>query len=84
MVTAVMEELEARGSRLTDLSCLEERASLVELGSSRREPREARWDNMTGQVSSTHDTYRGGLEGREAVVEEPRADRGQGWSILQV
>ena len=83
-MTAGLEVMEVLVSLPTDLSCLEERASLVELGSSRREPREARWDNMTGQVSSTHDTYRGGLEGREAVVEEPRADRGQGWSILQV
>ena len=32
-----------------------------------------------------HDTYRGGLEGREVVVEEPRTDRGRGWNnILQV
>ena len=83
-MTAGLEVMEVLVSLPTDLSCLEERASLVELGSSRREPREARWDNMTGQVSSTHDTYRGGLEGREVVEVEPRADRGQGWSILQV
>ena len=50
MVTAVMEELEARGSRLTDLSCLEERASLAEPGRSPREPREARWE-LRGEAS---------------------------------
>ena len=50
MVTAVMEELEARGSRLTDLSCLEERASLVEQGRSPREPGEVRWE-LRGEAS---------------------------------
>ena len=45
-----MEVMEVRGSRLTDLSCLEERASLAEQGRSHREPGEDRWDKMRGEV----------------------------------
>ena len=57
-MTAVMEVMEVRGSRLTDLSCLEERASLAEQGRSHREPGEARWDKMRGEVRSGQVTSR--------------------------
>ena len=45
-----MEVMEVRGSRLTDLSCLEERASLAERGRSPREPGEVRWE-LRGEAS---------------------------------
>ena len=51
-MTAVLEVTEVLVSRLTDLSCLEERVSLAELERNRRERREARWGNMRGQVRS--------------------------------
>ena len=53
-MTAVLEVMEELVSRLTDLSCLEERVSLAELERNRRERREARWGNMRGQVRSGH------------------------------
>ena len=50
-MTAGPEVMEVLVSRLTDLCCLEERARLAELGSSHREPREARWDNNVTQCA---------------------------------
>ena len=49
-MTAGLEVMEVLVSRLTDLSCLEERASLAEQGRSPREPREARWE-LRGEAS---------------------------------
>ena len=53
-MTAGLEVTVGLVSRLTGLSCLEERASLAELGRNRMVPREARWDNMTAQLSSRY------------------------------
>ena len=49
-MTAVLEVMEVLVSRLTDLSCLEERASLAEQGRSPREPGEVRWE-LRGEAS---------------------------------
>ena len=62
-MTAVLEVTEVLVSRLTDLSCLEERVSLAELERNRRERREARWANSqrSGQVTSRY--LQGGFGG---------------------
>ena len=78
------EVLEGRASRLTDLSCLEVPASQAEQGRNLRAPGEARWDKTSRQVTSPLHTYRGGLEGREVVVEEPRPGRGPEWNTPRV
>ena len=49
-MTAGLEVMEVLVSLPTDLSCLEERASLAEQGRSPREPREARWE-LRGEAS---------------------------------